>query len=737
MLDAYVIGVALFSVGSVLVWHSLSIPNSLEVMNIGLAAGIATMAAGSLWSYLFSERIAKLHFFSSTRLLQKTPADNFAITAGLAVCVLVTSLFLFRVLNHDHLRTLLRAAFFAHERALNEARLIMSSGIEGYFAPGYVKQFRDIGIPVLCTAALLCGGAYRNRIVFYSAMAIALLAMLISGQRLVILVFMLCLAVAFVIEQTFRGRWRLMPVAAAVPVFAAMAAMVLLLTLMLGRADLPLAPPKHRSTEFAFGINWQKITDTEAEKRDGALFIETHTARGEENKYRLQSEIMLVVPNATYSLTYLARIEAAAAIGVVDRASGRWIARESMLESGKISFLAPSGQLWIVIASAGSELGFSNVTINALSLDRSNEVVVAGRSLNSMGFEWRTVRGTTELSALGEAMSFGEQVGSLTRQATLLASAPVTVEPDRRYQLKYTLHTERGHAVMGVIDDATQTWIARGKNGRIVFRPKSDRISLFVASEMPKDGRVSGVLEGVVFGPVERTLSNADEEQMKREEEEGAVLGAEPSNGETRAASSHPKIAYPNMRSRPDDAEEKQNAPAAAGLVARISGAVLQIAHRAVMAAPQENAISYRLWGENAPTYGKGWAVDLSGVRLGTQAQLSNELSVANSGGELGNSPLALPADLYNNWGFLGVILISALYGLFFLLLDLFLVGSNSPLLISAKLFLFTSIPFMYSPFLFLLYGGAAVLAGVAYVVFTTMVFGYYRRSKSSITPSQ
>jgi hypothetical protein len=54
-------------------------------------------------------------------------------------------------------------------------------------------------------------------------------------------------------------------------------------------------------------------------------------------------------------------------------------------------------------------------------------------------------------------------------------------------------------------------------------------------------------------------------------------------------------------------------------------------------------------------------------------------------------------------------------------LIDVVAVGSNSPLLFAAKIFLFFSIPIMYSPFLFILYGGI--------VVFT--LAGYVRASKS------
>lgn len=81
------------------------------------------------------------HYWSAAQELRKTRADGFAITVGLAACIFVTGLFLVKVAGHEHLRALLLAALVEHRQTLNEARLIMSSGTEGYFAPGYVKHF--------------------------------------------------------------------------------------------------------------------------------------------------------------------------------------------------------------------------------------------------------------------------------------------------------------------------------------------------------------------------------------------------------------------------------------------------------------------------------------------------------------------------------------------------------------------------------------------------------------------
>jgi hypothetical protein len=148
---------------------------------------------------------------------------------------------------------------------------------------------------------------------------------------------------------------------------------------------------------------------------------------------------------------------------------------------------------------------------------------------------------------------------------------------------------------------------------------------------------------------------------------------------------------------------------------------LIALIHRSIIAVPRENVITYPIWNSMSPAIGSGWTTDLSGLRPGTQTQLSNELSKAayrsTASSALGNSPLGLATDIYYNWGWPGVVVMPLLYALGFLWLDILLVGRNSPLLSAAKLFMFFSIPSMYSPFLFLLYGGAVAVALACYVI--------------------
>jgi hypothetical protein len=240
LLDSYVIGLSLFAVGSILVWME-GLKNSETVMRIGVSAALSGILGASLWGFLFAPRIAGLNFFADSKRLVADPAEHFVISVGFVVSSLVSVILLIAVFSHEHIRSLLLGALLESAGTLNDARLIVSSGAEGYFAPGYVKQFRDIIVPILCVAAILCDGTYRRRGLLLSALLIAIAATFISGQRLVIIQYILCLGTAFLIDRYSPRRH-----------FASfLMGLVLLLVLLgslgamsklLGRLDAPLSP---------------------------------------------------------------------------------------------------------------------------------------------------------------------------------------------------------------------------------------------------------------------------------------------------------------------------------------------------------------------------------------------------------------------------------------------------------------------------------------------------------------
>lgn len=138
--------------------------------------------------------------------------------------------------------------------------------------------------------------------------------------------------------------------------------------------------------------------------------------------------------------------------------------------------------------------------------------------------------------------------------------------------------------------------------------------------------------------------------------------------------------------------------------------AIRQIVERSIVVVPNENIKGYDLWASPAPVYGRGWISDLSGVIHSGRRNMATTLAEKLYGRTEASSPLSQPADIYYNWGIVGTLIFPALFAFGFLLMDCAIVASRSSMLFGAKIFLFFTIPIIYAPYGFMLYGGAAVL---------------------------
>jgi len=140
-----------------------------------------------------------------------------------------------------------------------------------------------------------------------------------------------------------------------------------------------------------------------------------------------------------------------------------------------------------------------------------------------------------------------------------------------------------------------------------------------------------------------------------------------------------------------------------------------EIVERAVLTVPRENVETLGIWGQLGPTQGASWVVDLSAILPGAAGEtLSNVLHMATGGSSQGNVVLALASDLWVAWGWLGVVALPCLFGLFLGVLDVLLFRVGSVSCLAARTYLWIILPIIYSPYGFVLYGGAFVLAILA-----------------------
>lgn len=137
--------------------------------------------------------------------------------------------------------------------------------------------------------------------------------------------------------------------------------------------------------------------------------------------------------------------------------------------------------------------------------------------------------------------------------------------------------------------------------------------------------------------------------------------------------------------------------------------ALNQITERIFLVLPLENYNSSVIWFGKV-TYGASWISEISKILPGTDFGLSNMMHSANLGSYEGNSVLGLPIDIYYSFGYLGVIIFPIFYSLILSYIDRRILNSDSNLVLFSKIFLFIQLPFIFSPYGFILYGGAFIL---------------------------
>ena len=126
----------------------------------------------------------------------------------MALCALVMLVFVVMVFRNDTVATLLSIASITGDGTLTAARKMITNGSEGYFAPGYIKQFRDILPPILLSAFMLQIGLRKwtkgEKVIYFSFFILTLFADLVSGQRSVIFILFLTISITnfFIIRSS-------------------------------------------------------------------------------------------------------------------------------------------------------------------------------------------------------------------------------------------------------------------------------------------------------------------------------------------------------------------------------------------------------------------------------------------------------------------------------------------------------------------------------------------------------
>ena len=202
--DSLLIGLSIYAIGAVWVVHAEQLPNAERILLMSGTALIGALAGAIFFSLLCARSYRGITFTDHFAAAAPGPKERLLIYGLLVLSALVCIAFVVVVLSNSIVGALLSVASLVTDSTLLEARKAITSGSEGYFAPGYIKQFRDIIIPILVIAVMAIQPVRRYNLVSLGALGAAGLAMVLSGQRLVFVVLFLTLMLGAFYVQANR-----------------------------------------------------------------------------------------------------------------------------------------------------------------------------------------------------------------------------------------------------------------------------------------------------------------------------------------------------------------------------------------------------------------------------------------------------------------------------------------------------------------------------------------------------
>tara|TARA_B100001094_G_C18143741_1_gene779423 strand:+ start:115 stop:1425 length:1311 start_codon:yes stop_codon:yes gene_type:complete len=208
LIDSYLLGVFIYAIGSTYVEFFLDYPASHFVAEIARTALMTAIIGAILFLSLMRSFFPKSNFSERLNFLRAGNKERACILLGMALCALVMLVFVVMVFRNDTVATLLSIASITGDGTLTAARKMITNGSEGYFAPGYIKQFRDILPPILLSAFMLQIGLRKwtkgEKVIYFSFFILTLFADLVSGQRSVIFILFLTISITnfFIIRSS-------------------------------------------------------------------------------------------------------------------------------------------------------------------------------------------------------------------------------------------------------------------------------------------------------------------------------------------------------------------------------------------------------------------------------------------------------------------------------------------------------------------------------------------------------
>jgi len=198
--DFYLFGILLYALGSTFIYLIEENSKAIDLVVMSWVSLDSAILGSIVFIVLFGNHYRRFSFNRYVHGFGTTSIEKSAVYFGLIVSVLVCIAFMYFVFSNEVVGALFSSISMSGESSLLDARKAITSGSEGYFAPGFVKQFRDNLIPIFLIALMAINskqeGVRYYKLIFVCVVLVALTAMAIAGVRSNIVLFLLSLFVA-------------------------------------------------------------------------------------------------------------------------------------------------------------------------------------------------------------------------------------------------------------------------------------------------------------------------------------------------------------------------------------------------------------------------------------------------------------------------------------------------------------------------------------------------------------
>lgn len=198
LLDSFVIGILFYAIGSTYLYFDTPLFRFNKIVLLALITLISGLLGALAYVFINPNKRQKSTLITSDK-------SNGVIDIMLFFCVLICLIFIISVFSNQSVAKEI-ASTLSGVSNYTAARKSITSGSNGYFAPGYIKQFRDILGPI-CLVSLILLKKKKKKILLIISSLIIIFSMLLSGQRSVIITLLILYFFTFLYPQ--RNKFKL------------------------------------------------------------------------------------------------------------------------------------------------------------------------------------------------------------------------------------------------------------------------------------------------------------------------------------------------------------------------------------------------------------------------------------------------------------------------------------------------------------------------------------------------